>query len=488
MSASILELDAPEPAPTRQPTVEESLGNEYAHDVHYGCERRLGRRVAAGCPDRFFEPVMSWDCHFYFDASDDEQTRAALALRRETIDLFPDLTVNRPYRKPVGPHPTSMFSCELHTPAQFARYLPWLCVRRRGLSVLVHPNTNNEYDDHTANCYWLGPPLQLKLDIFRSPTEKTGVSEDVNNLATRYEGKSTVWKFGYGSNMGQEFLRHKKGLNPLDSKQSILHGFKLSFPKGKGIDFVEPSFATSRPAEGELLHGVSTLLSIEDAEKLNSQEAVGRAYNIKICRVELYDKSSLEVEVYVPTKPLAKDHPEGCCSTRYRDILVRGAMEANLDVEWIKHLQQLKTYTPSMETLALRASIPPVNTLPTMTIEQLRKHDGAQPEEFPHCISSCGYIFKHKTFFKVFHGRDVTFRNVLHSRGINLDANDDGGKSPFPRLSQLEPSALTYALHYRDRFMHKAGPPIAVLKEFWEEQEEISVPGIFEGNTFGSNL
>jgi|EP00945_MAST-04E_sp_MAST-4E-sp1_P000324 hypothetical protein len=308
--------------------------------------------------------------------------------------------------------------------------------------------------------------------------------DDVNCLSTRYLGKGTVWKFGYGSNMGQEFLRHKKGLNPLDSKQSVLHGFRLSFPKGKGIDFVEPSFATTKEEEGAFIHGVSTLFSIEDAEKLNAQEAVGRAYNIRVCLVEMYDKSTMEVEVYVPTKPLPTDHPEGCCSTRYRDILVRGATEAKLEPAWIESLQQLQTYEPSAETLALRASIPRVGALPAMTIEELKRHDGSAPEEFPHYISACGFVFKHKTFFKVFHGRDVTFRNVLHSRGVNLDANDDGGKSPFPRMSQLEPTALKYALHYRDRFMHKAGMPVAVLKEFWEEQEEAALKGVFEGNVY----
>ena len=60
-----------------------------------------------------------------------------------------------------------------------------------------------------------------------------------------------------------------------------------------------------------------------------------------------------------------------------------------------------------------------------------------------------------KDVFDVFHGRDVTSRNVLHARGINLDENDDGGKSPFPRLSQLEQRELDYALCYRDRFIYK---------------------------------
>ena len=32
-----------------------------------------------------------------------------------------------------------------------------------------------------------------------------------------------------------------------------------------------------------------------------------------------------------------------------------------------------------------------------------------------------------------------------------MDANDNGGQSPFPRLSQLEPDALEYAFCYRDR-------------------------------------
>ncbi|KAK3243932.1 hypothetical protein CYMTET_36832 [Cymbomonas tetramitiformis] len=283
--------------------------------------------------------------------------------------------------------------------------------------------------------------------------------------------------------MGQEFLRTKKGLKPLEFAQSVLRGFELSFPEGKGIDWVEPSFATMKRRAGGIVHGVTTLFSIEDAEKLNEQEGVGRAYNIEVCKVLLYDgKTEIDAEVYVATKPLPEDHPEGCCSVRYRDILVNGAKEVSLDSAWIEKLQQLPTYTPSEETLARRAALPPPSALPTMSIAELALHNGQTEEEYPVYSSSCGYIFQHKEFFKAFWGRDVTFRNVLQSRGVNLDSNDDGGKSPFPRLSQLEPSGLEYALQYRDRFIGKTGGPIAVLKEFWEEQEE-GVAGIFSCNT-----
>lgn len=82
-------------------------------------------------------------------------------------------------------------------------------------------------------------------------------------------------------------------------------------------------------------------------------------------------------------------------------------------------------------------------------------------------------------------GRDVTFRNVLHMRGLNLEKNDDKGRSPFPKLSQLEPAALEYALQYRDRFMAKCvgGKPVAVLREFFGEQDEEALEGVFSGNT-----
>ena len=60
-------------------------------------------------------------------------------------------------------------------------------------------------------------------------------------------------------NMSQAFLREKKLLNPLDFKRTILCGFSLSFPEGRGMDLVEPCFATlKRDPSGP--SGLSTVL------------------------------------------------------------------------------------------------------------------------------------------------------------------------------------------------------------------------------------
>ena len=259
-----------------------------------------------------------------------------------------------------------------------------------------------------------------------------------------------------------------------------MRGFSLSFPAGRGLDFVEPAFATlKRNPEGEV-HGLSCLLCREDADSLDRQEG---PYAVEVCRAHVYDDpfESLGVEVYVPRRPLPLDHPEGCCSRRYRDLLVRGAVENNLDASWIAKLKALQVYTPGPQTLAMRAALPSPSGLPRMTIEELRAHNGSGQDCL---VSSCGFIFKHTPIFSSYRGRDVTFRNLLHVRGINIDANDDGGVSPFPRLSQLTPAELEYCFQNRDRHMHKSeGGPVAVLREFWEEQD-FELVGVYSGNSF----
>jgi hypothetical protein len=198
----------------------------------------------------------------------------------------------------------------------------------------------------------------------------------------------TVWKFGYGSNMSPDFLRTKKGLNPLAAERSIIHGWQLSFPRGYGLDLVEPAFATLRRDPAGLVHGVSILFSLADARKLDAQEG---SYDVLVSQVSRYGPSAREikVEVFVPRNELPTDHPECCCSVRYRDVLLNGATEMGLAVEWLAKLRRLPVYTPSDETLAARARLPPPSELPAMTVAELALHDGSRTDK-PVYSSACG--------------------------------------------------------------------------------------------------
>ena len=139
----------------------------------------------------------------------------------------------------------------------------------------------------------------------------TEVQEEPTGVLINEEKEASptsVWKFGYGSNMSMDFLRSKKGLNPLECRASILKGFSLSFPEGKGIDFVEPCFATLKRDPNGVVHGASVLFPYEDKIKLDKQE---RGYNIEINNITCYNNTTLNVEVYVSKTPLALDFPEG---------------------------------------------------------------------------------------------------------------------------------------------------------------------------------
>ena len=65
--------------------------------------------------------------------------------------------------EPRGPHPVPQFRFTFTT-AQFENVVPWLMLNRQGFDVLVHPLTDNSYDDHSRYAVWLGAPVALKLN------------------------------------------------------------------------------------------------------------------------------------------------------------------------------------------------------------------------------------------------------------------------------------------------------------------------------------
>lgn len=151
-----------------------------------------------------------------------------------------------------------------------------------------------------------------------------------------------VWKFGYGSNIQPEFLRTKKNLTVLDYRRCILKGFALSFPLGRGIDFVEPSFATLRKEQGAETHGTCVLFPPKDAASLDAQEG---AYDIETHECVIYDgdepvegKQTVMAEVYAPRRLEPEGNPQGTPSERYRDILLNGAKAMELAPYWIEKL------------------------------------------------------------------------------------------------------------------------------------------------------
>ena len=60
-----------------------------------------------------------------------------------------------------------MFEVDTFTPHTTGVLFSWLAVHRGPLSVLIHPNTGDEYRDHTELPIWMGQPWPLAVELLR---------------------------------------------------------------------------------------------------------------------------------------------------------------------------------------------------------------------------------------------------------------------------------------------------------------------------------
>jgi aromatic ring-cleaving dioxygenase len=116
--------------------------------------------AAASCRDLAI--IQHYHAHVYYDPASTRETAARL--RERVGAAFPAARLGRWHDELVGPHLRSMyqiaFPCEL-----LGTFLPWLMLNRDGLTVLLHPGTDNPYADHTAHAAWLGEMLPLLTDV-----------------------------------------------------------------------------------------------------------------------------------------------------------------------------------------------------------------------------------------------------------------------------------------------------------------------------------
>jgi DOPA 4,5-dioxygenase len=106
--------------------------------------------------------IDGYHAHIYYDTA----TRPRAQRLRDTIASTLGVEVRELSDEPRGPHLVPQFRFTFTT-AQFGNVVPWLMLNREGLDVLVHPLTDNSYDDHSRYAVWLGSPVALKLNTMR---------------------------------------------------------------------------------------------------------------------------------------------------------------------------------------------------------------------------------------------------------------------------------------------------------------------------------
>jgi aromatic ring-cleaving dioxygenase len=107
--------------------------------------------------------IAEFHAHIYYDPA---ITRTAAERLRERVAAeFPQARLGRWHDALVGPHTQSMY--QIAFPGEMlAAFVPWLMLNRDGLTILLHPETGNDYRDHTAHAAWFGAVLPLRLEAF----------------------------------------------------------------------------------------------------------------------------------------------------------------------------------------------------------------------------------------------------------------------------------------------------------------------------------
>jgi aromatic ring-cleaving dioxygenase len=88
----------------------------------------------------------------------------------ELADL---LFVGRMCDTGVGPHPEPQF--EIHFLASALPEITRL-LEASGLTVLIHPLTDDDLADHTTLAHWLGEPLPLDESVLDPPGQNQGIA------------------------------------------------------------------------------------------------------------------------------------------------------------------------------------------------------------------------------------------------------------------------------------------------------------------------
>ena len=105
--------------------------------------------------------IASYHAHIYY--GDAAQRRQADWLRQRIAERF-RVRLGNWRDEPVGPHEQAMYQVSF-APAIFATLVPWLMLNHGGLSILIHPNTQNPKRDHLVDPVWIGRPLGVHGEV-----------------------------------------------------------------------------------------------------------------------------------------------------------------------------------------------------------------------------------------------------------------------------------------------------------------------------------
>lgn len=246
--------------------------------------------------------------------------------------------------------------------------------------------------------------------------------------------------FGYGSNLSVISLR-AKGVTPLSSEPAILEGWRVVF---NIPDFfrIEGGTGNIEPCEDDAVHGVLHGCRDRDLATLDRLEALGITYERIEATVVTYGGRRVRAYVYVGIASTLDTN--ALPSERYRNILVRGAEDMNLDPTYVARLRMV----PTCERPNRGPWVPPPGG-DVFTLDDLGRH--------PMHTALAGSVFdmsgaraEHAYLQRLLAGRDVTLLFLKR-----MDSSDGTESVADVVEGKLTDAQRVYLNDYLHEFAHE---------------------------------
>ncbi|CAL8117826.1 unnamed protein product [Orchesella dallaii] len=125
--------------------------------------------VATAAAQGFYEEeIGAWHFHTYFFEVNPSKTAEAIAFRKATRQMInggdlPDCSLNQIYIGWDGPHPVSQWELCCNKTGYAAAH-SWHTQNHGNLSVLIHPLTIYDIEDHKSRTSWLGKEVVIDAE------------------------------------------------------------------------------------------------------------------------------------------------------------------------------------------------------------------------------------------------------------------------------------------------------------------------------------
>jgi len=158
----------------------------------------------------FADPeIKEYHFHVYWFQTNQNDFKAAMKLRdllieavkrKEFVVIFNGITneiipkvnvkaIPKINTHPIGPHPCGSF--EVWTPKEYFSEAMSFFMRNRGeLSILLHPLSMHEIEDHSGRAMWLGPSYRLDYTVLAE--ELQHVPLEYPELGLGYSANNTI--------------------------------------------------------------------------------------------------------------------------------------------------------------------------------------------------------------------------------------------------------------------------------------------------------